>query len=87
MAAGNLTGISPDTLYSWRVQAKAKQFKQLSVVGTKSLTVTDTDAVIESDISNPLKSVTVTDTTPKGFLIEGLPPNLAVEFLLKIGVR
>jgi hypothetical protein len=86
--AGEMTGISSDTLYAWRAQAKIKtsQFKQISVVNAKSVTVTDTDFP-DRQILQQSGSVTVTVTTPRGFLIEGLPPDLAVEFLLKIGVR
>ena len=56
-----------------RAMARQNGFKQLSVVEKKpkSLTVTDTD-LGKANLSG---SVTVTVTTPKGFLIEGLPPD------------
>lgn len=80
-----LSGLSIDTIYLWRSQAKLAGFKALSVVENKtpSVTVTVTKPEQLKDFQE-LKSVTVTVTTPKGYKIENLPANLAVEFLLKV---
>ena len=81
--AAELSGISVDSIYVWRAMARQSGFKQLSVVHKKpkSLTVTDTDL----GRANLSGSVTVTVTTPKGFLIEGLPPDSVIQFLLQLG--
>jgi hypothetical protein len=80
-------GISVDTVYQWRSEAKKENFKQLSVVNKKSVTVTDTKSQKLAQISEGSKFITVTVTTPKGFKVEGLTADLALELLLKLGAR
>ena len=80
-------GLSVDTIYQWRSEAKKVNFKQLAVVQKKSVTVTDAKSPKHYQLSESLRSVTVTVTTPQGFKLEGVPTELALEFLLKIGVR
>ena len=80
-------GLSVDTIYAWRSEAKKANFKQLSIVNKKSVTVTDTKSQKAAKISDSSSSVTVTVTTPKGFKIEGLSQDLIIEFLIKIGAR
>ncbi len=82
-----LSGLAVDTLYQWRSEAKKEKFKQISVVNNKSVTVTDTNPRSRSVIPENQRSVTVTVTTPKGFVIEGLPSELALDFLIKMGAR
>lgn len=79
-----LSGVSVDTIYLWRSQAKLKDFKSLAVVENKPSSVTVTVTKPKPTEESELKSVTVTVTTPKGYKIENLPANLAVEFLLKV---
>lgn len=76
-----LTGLPVDTLYAWRADVRKANNKSLAVRNAKDrfATVTVTD-------KSPENLVTVTVTTPKGYLIEGLPAGLAIDFLLKIGV-
>lgn len=81
--AAELADISKDSVYAWRSKSKVRAFNQLDVVEKRPVTVTDTSR----QFLDQLPSVTVTVTTPRGFLIEGLPPAMAVEFLIKIGVK
>lgn len=83
--SAELTGLPVDTLYAWRADAKKASHKSLVVRNNKDkfATVTVTD---KSPINPNENSVTVTVTTPNGFLIEGLPAGMAIDFLLKIGV-
>lgn len=80
-------GLSVDTIYQWRSEFKKASFKQLSVVNKKTVTVTDTEYRKAAQVTEDSRFVTVTVTTPKGFKIEGLPQDLALEFFLKIGAR
>jgi len=65
--ASEICGLSVDTIYQWRADAKKAQFKSIAVVESKSKSVTVTDRASRTD---PI-SVTVTVTTPNGYKIEG----------------
>ncbi len=80
-AAAELVGISTDSVYAWRSNSKVAGFKQLTVIKSGSVSVTDADA-------KPVRGssvVTVTVTTPDGYLIEGLPADMVIEVLTARG--
>ncbi len=81
--AAELVGISTDSVYAWRSKSKAEGFKQLTIAKSRSVSVTDTDA-------RPIQGaavVTVTVTTPDGYLIEGLPAAMVIDVLTACGGR
>jgi transposase-like protein len=85
--AAKLCEISPHTIYQWRLRARRSQFKSLSVVdrSDKSPTVTVTNDRRSRRQSN--ESLTVTVTSPGGYIVEGLSSVHAFEFLLSLEVR
>ncbi len=84
------TQIPAETIGYWiqYEKKKAKEGRQHHLVAKKfkELTVTVNSQKIP-EYSQAEKTATVTVTTPRGYLIEGLPLEVALEFLLKIGVR
>ena len=66
--ASELCGLSVETIYQWRADAKKSQFKSIAVVESKSKSVTVTTP---SSKSANKESVSVTVMTPNGYRIEG----------------
>lgn len=81
--AASLCEISAETIYQWRAETKRSQFKSLPVVESSSKSVTVTDPNLKS--KNP--TVTVTVTTPEGFIISGLDTDQLLLVLQKLGVK
>jgi hypothetical protein len=82
------TQIPHETIGYWvqyeHKKAKENRPNQLMPKNFQELTVTVNSSGI-SKSTNVEKVVTVTVTTPKGYLIEGLPAELAIE-LLRLGM-
>ena len=86
--AAELSGLSVETIYQWRAEVKKSQsFKMLPVVerSTKSVTVTDPGPKFSKIKAGD--AVTVTVTTPQGFVIAGLDTDQVLEILLKLGAK
>ena len=81
--AAEMCGLSKETIYQWRAEAKKSHFKSLPVVSSdKSVTVTAAKVLGEKKLVH-LGSVTV--TTPKGFVVAGLNFEQALSFLKQFG--
>lgn len=83
--AAELCGISAETIYQWRADVKKSQFKSLPVVESKTKSVAVTDTNTKSSNLKTSESVTVTVTTPKGFVISGLNFEQTLVILAKLG--
>ena len=65
--ASQLCGLSVETIYQWRAEAKKSQFKSIAVVDQRKKSVTVTEPVSKSITD----TASVTVTTPRGYKIEG----------------
>ncbi len=78
------TGVPYETVCQWRYSHKENQgktkFHNLAVtVPAKSLVTKNATVTVKSQGSS--QNATVTVTTPDGYLIEGLPADLVIEFI------
>ena len=75
--ASEICGLSVETIYQWRADAKKSQFKSIAVIPSKNKSVTVTAPKLNLGVGH--KAVAVTVTTPNGYKIEG-----EVDTVLKI---
>ena len=64
--ASELCGLSVETIYQWRADAKKTQFKSIAVIESKNKSVTVTAPNLKVS-----ESASVTVTTPGGYKIQG----------------
>ena len=67
--ASEICGLSVETIYQWRADAKKAQFKSIAVVESKTKSGAVTVPVSKALTAQEFVSVTV--TTPNGYKIEG----------------
>ena len=67
--ASEICGLSVETIYQWRADAKKSQFRSIAVVESKNKSVTVTAPNPSLGVGQKIVSVTV--TTPGGYKIEG----------------